>query len=250
MARWFWERLGAERIQFYPEPQTLRKSEIEAEIAELQEIQALAPNLKRRIAGGLAKVISESDYDARVRERIEELADLHDHWNGELITETIEVISHYWMRPGATTLPGLPAGILYSSGMDGPDVGASKILDADFSTRWEISFSPAEVVIDLGYPKRIDGIRVRQGAKPGPRENLAAVDVYAALHPNQLEDEGNLIGSGLAFNDGATDGWNAKDLTPKRARYVRILITKTDHASDHAIVRGVEFRTRCRQLDN
>lgn len=243
MARKFWERLSSTRILFYQEPLDLDRDEMDARIAELQAILALPDNIKAILAEANPTIGSTSDFDDVFEDELFQLADQRDYYDNAnvTVTEEIEVVDHRWMHPAEMSLgPGTLVDFC------GEEVGNEAIgaIDGIGSNSWQHDVDEVhEITIDLGYKKRIDGIRVKSSASPGGPLQLSGVDVRIASKLANLDDAASLVGEDLSFTDPLE---NDRDLTARTGRYIRVTIGSTGHNSNHITLRDVCFRTRPR----
>ena len=243
MARKFWEKVNGSRIQFYDEPRDLLLVDVDARIAEIQVVLGLADSVKALLIQSFPGVQSEAEFDAIFEDELRELADQRDYYHGSNVTvqETIDVIDHRWMSPADMSLG---AGTIVS--VCGEEVGneAIKAIDGAGGTNWQHDVDEVHVIVfDLGYKKRIDGIRIKNPGGPGNPLRLTGVDVDVANNFGGLDKPESRVGSGLAFEDPNS---NDRNLTTRTGRFVRLTIAATAHASNHVTVREIEMRTRPR----
>ena len=243
MARKFWERVGAQRIRFYTDPEEFVKDDVVAEIARLQAILALPDTTKALIAAGLpGGAEDEAAFDRIWLDQIEQLADILDYWDYDQQTEDVVTVLQGWLSPANMSLG--PASIVAVSG---EEVGNEAInaIDGQNGTNWQSDVDEVhEIIFDLGYSKRIDGICVKNTASPGNPLLLRNCDVYVNNSVNGLATNANAqVGTGLDFAD---PDRNERDLTTRNGRYVRLVIGSTDHPQNHVTVREIEIRCRAR----
>lgn len=243
MAKKFWEKLSNSRIQFYDEPLDLRIEDADARIAELQAILALSDQIKGLLVQTNPAITTIQEFDAIWDDELMQLADQRDYFDNSnvTITEEIEVVDHRWMEmPDMSLAPGT----VYSVCGEEVSNPASQAIDGMNGTNWQHDVDEVhEIVLDLGYKKRIDGIRISNPSSPGNPFLLSGVQVYIASGPGGLDDESNHVGVDLEFTDPDD---NDRDLETKTGRYVRIVIGSTGHGSNHISLREISLRTRPR----
>lgn len=243
MARKFWERLSGSRIQFYDEPLDLRIEDADARIAQLQEILALPNSAKALLVQSFPSVQTEAEFNAIFEDELADLSDQRDYFDNSNVTvqEVIDVIDHRYMSPADMSLG--PGTIVSFCGEEVANPAANAI-DGINGNSWQHDVDEAhELVIDLGYRKRIDGIRIKNPASPGNPLLLSGVQVFVANGINGLDTPSNQVGFDLTFLD---PNDNDRDLTTKTGRYIKIQIGSTAHGSNHITIREIEFRTRPR----
>lgn len=243
MARKFWEKLSNTRLQFYDEPQDLREADLDQLIADNQEILALPDSAKAILVEANPTVGTEAEFDAIFENELARLADIKDYMSGQTVTlsDTIDVVDHRWMSPADMALG--PGTIVSFCGEEvaNPAVNA---IDGANGTNWQHDVNEVhQLEIDLGYRKRIDGIRVVNSATPGGPLQLSGVDVRVANRLGRLDDTESLVGTGLAFTD---PNQNDRDLTLRNGRFIRITVGSTGHGNNNITIREIEFRTRPR----
>lgn len=243
MARKFWERVNNNKIQFYDEPSDLQKDVMDARIAELQEVLAQPDHIKAMLVQAFPSVSTEAEFNAIFEDELAALADQRDYYDNDNVTtqEVIDVIDYRWMSPADMSLG---AGVVVSA--CGEEVGNEAIgaIDSIGGNSWQHDVDHVhEILFDLGYVKRIDGIRVRNTATPGDPLQLSGVQVYVAGSINNLDSPGAYVGTDLEFTDPSD---NDRDLTPRNGRYIKVVIGSTAHTSNHITVRDIELRTRPR----
>ena len=243
MARKFWERVSATKIQFYNEPLDLERDAVDARIAEIQSILALPANVLALLVQTFPGVGTEAEFLDVFETELAELADQRDYYANENVTvvETIDVVDHRWISPAEMSLG---AGTIES--FCGEEIGseAANAIDGLNGTNWQHDFDHAhELIVDLGYKKRIDGIRIRNTASPGAPLQLSGVDVFVAGSLAKIDDPESHVGVGLEFT-GPDD--NDNDLTTRNGRFVKLAVASTGHGSNHITIRELELRTRPR----
>ncbi len=244
MARKFWERVSGTKILFYKGPLELLRDDADTQISELQAVLALPSNLKALIAGGLAGIAQdEAAFDAHFEDQLQEVADRRDYFHGDNVTvqETIEVVDHRWMSPADMALG---AGAIVE--VCGEETGNEAInaIDGAGGTNWQHDVDHEhELTFDLGYLKRIDGIRVISSPTPGVALQLSNVQVRVSGSIGGFDKPESHVGVDLAFTDPDN---NDRDLTIRNGRYVRITVGSTAHGDNHITVREIELRTRPR----
>lgn len=242
MARKFWERLSGSRIQFYKDPLDLRIEDVDAKILEIQTILALDDSVKALIAAG-NPALTEAQFNEAFEDELAEIADQRDYFDNSNVTiqEVIDVIDFRWMSPADMSLA---PGVIVS--FCGEEVAnpAINAIDGVAGQNWQHDVDEIhELVIDLGYRKRIDGIRIKNTASPGNPLLLSGVQVFVANGINGLDNPANQVGVDLTFLD---PNDNDRTLTTKTGRYIKIQIGSTAHGSNHITIRDIEFRTRPR----
>lgn len=241
MARKFWERVNATRIQFYDEPQDLMRDEADARILEIQTLLALPNEVKALLVQSFPSVSTEAEFNKIFQDELDELADRRDYYSNQNVTiqEIIDVIDHRWMSPSDMSIA---PGVIHSFCGEEVSNPATNAIDGTAGTNWQHDVDEEhQLIIDLGYSKRIDGIRIKNTPSPGAALLLSGVQVFAANTINNLD--ANQIGVDLTFLD---PNDNDRTLTTKNGRYVKIVIGSTGHASNHITIRDIEFRTRPR----
>ncbi len=244
MARKFWEKLSNTLIQFYNEPQRLDRDDTDARIAELDEILNLSSNVKALLAQVNPAIVTEAEFNALFRDERDMLADHRDFMRSETVTvsDTIDVIDHLWLSPADMALG---PGVLQSFCGEEVSDPAANAIDGMNGTNWQHDVDEIHsLVIDLGYSKRIDGIRVINSPTPAAPLQLSDVDVWVGglskVTAGAPEDR---VGVGLAFTD---PNGNDRNLTISNGRYVRIDIGSTAHGSNNITLREIEFRVNVR----
>lgn len=239
MARKFWEKLSNQKIQFYDNPRDEERDDIDLQIADLQAIVALPASQKAIVFATLPNIGSEAEFDKFYNDQINILADVRDWFDNTTVTtpENIDSVDHRWISPADMTLG---AGVITSvcgEEVANPAIGA---IDGVGSNSWQHDVDEVHVIVfDLGYVKRISGIRVKNTVAPGGPLQLSGVEVDVAGSVAKLDDAASRVGTGLAFTGG---GDQDQDLTLRNGRYVRVTIGSTGHASNHITVRDIEMR--------
>lgn len=239
MARKFWEKLSNTRIQFYDEPREEIRDDIDARIVDLQAILALPDSQKALISETLPAGLTIAQFNAIYQDEVDMLADIRDWLNAATVTvaEDIESVDHRWMSPVDMALG---AGVVTS--FCGEEVGNEAIgaIDGVTGNSWQHDVDETHVIVfDLGYTKRISGLRVKNTPTPGAALQLSNVDVDVAPTVAKLDDAASRVGSALEFTAGDDVD---QDLTLRNGRYVRVTIGSTAHASNHVTVRDFEVR--------
>lgn len=243
MARKFWEKITNTEIQFYDEPQDLVTTSIDTQIEDLQELLGLPSSAKEIIVQSNPAIATEAEFDALFQGDLDRLSDQRDYFGAQAVTvvDNIDVIDHRWMSPA-----DLSVGSGTIESVCGEEVGNEAInaIDGTTTTNWQHDINAVHViVIDLGYPKRIDGIRIRNAAVPNGATQLSGVDVDVAITVANLDDPSNRVGTALEFTD---PGDNDRNLTIHNGRYVRLTIASTGHAQNNITLREIELRTKPR----
>lgn len=246
MARKFWERVSGQKLRFYTDPEEFTKDDVVAEIARLQAILLLPDETKALIAAGqVGSIQTEAEFAQLFQRQIDELADILDYWTYDQQTEDVVTVLQGWMSPADMALG--PATIVAVCGEEVGNESAGAI-DGTGTTNWQHDEDHAhEIIFDLGYSKRIDGICVKNTASPGNPLLLRGCDVYVNNTLNGLATNANAhVGVGLDFAD---PDRNERDLATRNGRYVRMTIAGSDHNSNHVTVRDIELRVRARTFN-
>lgn len=239
MARKFWEKVSNTKIQFYDAPREEIRDDVDARIADLQAIVALPDSQKAIIAETLPGGLTSEEFDQIYQDEIDELADIRDWMNAAVVTvsEDIDSVDHRWMSPADMALG---AGAIYSvCGEEGGNEAIGAI-DGVGGNSWQHDADEVHVIVfDLGYVKRISGLRVKNTPSPGAALQLSNVDVDVASAVANLDKPESRVGEALEFTAGDDVD---QDLTLRNGRYVRVTIGSTAHASNHITVRDFEVR--------
>lgn len=244
MAKKYWEKLSNKRLQFYDAPQDLRDTDLDARIADLQTLLALPAEVKALLAGAMPAVADEAAFDALFQDELELKLDIRDFMHGQTVTvlEQIDVVDYRWMSPA-----DLAGGMAAVESVCGEEAGnpAAQAINGVNGDNWQHDLDhPHEIVIDLGYKKRIDGIRIAlPTSSPGTPFILRDVQVHLANGVAGLDNPESHVGVDLEFADA---GDNDRALTSHVGRYLRLQIGSTDHHSNHITVRDIYLRTRVR----
>lgn len=243
MARKFWEKVNNTKIQFYDDPNDFLEADVDARITELQTILALPDNAKALLVQSFPSVTTEAEFNKIFEDELDLLADRKDNFGNQTVTvqDTIDVIDHRWMSPSEMSVA---PGVIHS--FCGEEVAnlAAFAIDGIGANSWQHDVDEVhELIIDLGYKKRIDGLRVKNTASPGNPLLLSGVDIFVANGINGLDDPDNLVGLDLAFTDPSD---NDRTLTTKTGRYIKMTVGSTGHGSNHITIRDIEFRMRPR----
>lgn len=252
MAKKYWERVGGNQIRFYDEPLQVLKDETLARILELQEILGAPDHIKAIIAQANPAIKTPAEFDNAFRGELEELAERLDYWDMDTIVETVDVADFGWFKLSDGQLgPGVVLAVC------GEEVAnpAAQAIDGLGGTNWQHDADHSadpdnpfhEIVLDLGYKSRIDGIRFNLGATPGNPLQLSLVNVYFANSQNGVFNNANAhVGVDLEATTPNNGNFAELDLTARAGRYLRITIGATGHASNHITLRELEVRKRPR----
>lgn len=247
MARKFWERVGGNQIRFYDEPTQVLKDETLARIAELQEILTAPDHIKAFIAQANTAITTEAEFEKVFTDEIEELAERLDYWDMDTIQETIDFADSGWFKPADGQLgPGVVLAVC------GEEVGneAGLAIDGVNGTNWQHDTDEIhDIVFDLGYKARIDGIRIFTGPTPSNALLLSGVQVFVAGSVNGLQANPNShTGVDLEFSDPAdiVNDFIERDLVPRSGRYIQLQVGSTAQGSNHITLRDVQIRKRVR----
>lgn len=243
MARKFWERLSGTRIQFYDEPQDLMIADADARILELQNILTAPNEVKAIMVQSFPGAETEAEFDKIFQDELDRLADQRDYFSNQNVTvqDTIDVVDHRWMSPSEMSLA---PGVIES--FCGEEIGneAANAIDGLNGTNWQHDFDHVhDITIDLGYKKRIDGIRISLTASPGSPLQLSGVQVFVAGSVNNLTNPASHVGVDLSFTDPLD---NDRNLTIRNGQFVKLEIGSTAHASNHITIREIQLRTKPR----
>ncbi len=257
MAKKYWERVGGNQIRFYDEPTQVLKDETQARILELQEILAAPDHIKAFIAQANPAITTEEEFEAIFQDELEELAERLDYWDMDTIVENVDVADFGWFKLSDGQLgPGV---VLAACG---EEVGfeAALAIDGLSGTNWQHDHDhtgevdgegdPAEfhdIVLDLGYKARIDGIRINTGATPGNPLQLSLVNVYlAGSEAGVFNNPNSHVGVDLEFVTPNNGNFVENDLTVRTGRYLRLTIGATGHNTNHITLKELEVRKRPR----
>ncbi len=251
MARKFWERVGGNQIRFYDEPLQVLKDETLARIAELQEILAAPDHIKAFIAQGNPAINTEEEFEEIFTDELEELAERLDYWDMDTIVESIDVADSGWFNLSDGQLgPGTVVAVC------GEEIGneAPLAIDGQGGTNWQHDHDHTgeedefhELIVDLGYKARIDGIRFNLGATPGNALRLSVVNIYVASSESGVFNNPNAhVGVDLEATAPNNGNFAELDLTIRTGRFVRITVGSTGHNLNHITLKDFEIRKRPR----
>ena len=244
MARKFWERLNVNKIQFYDDPVDVLAADIDLRIAELQSILGLPDEAKLALAKQFLAIDDTQLFNKLFGDELEQIADQRDYFSNKnvVVSDMIDVVDHRWMSPSEMSLGTATIVSFCGEEVANPAINA---IDGVVGTNWQHDVDEVhEIIIDLGYMKRIDGIRVRNPASPGNPFMLSGVTVFVANDINALDNNpASQVGTNLAFAD---PGDNDRDLTVRNGQFIKLTIPATGHLQNHVSLRDLEFRTRPR----
>lgn len=257
MAKKYWERVGGNQIRFYDEPLQVLKDETLARISELQEILAAPDHIKAFIAQANPAISTEEEFEKVFTDELEELAERLDYWEMDTLEEMFDIADSGWFKLSDGQLgPGTVVAVC------GEEIGneAALAIDGLSGTNWQHDHdhtgeldadeNPAEfhdIVFDMGYKARIDGIRFNLGATPGNPLQLSDVNVYISSSENGVFNNPNThVGVALEATAPNNGNFAELDLTIRTGRFVRITVGSTGHNSDHITIKEVEVRKRTR----
>lgn len=237
----FWEQESATELRFYTDPAVFILADVTARIAELQANLAL-PDHQKALMTVPAGVQTNAEFDQFFTDELELLADIADFFAYAPRIETLNVADFAWMSPADLTLgPGTIDSVC------GEEIGNEAVLAIDgvpAGSNWQHDTDHAHsITIDLGYTKRLDGIRFDLPASPGAALILHGIDVYVAKKLANLPD--NQVGFGLDMGV-SPSGPIDFNLTAHNGQFIQIDVASTDHASNHITIRDLEFRMRTR----
>lgn len=242
MAKKFFERENSTTLNAFDGPVVLDKTVADARILELLDILDEPDYIKQlMVAGTGAGTVAE--FDAQFQSELDTLGDQGDFYDNSTVTtvESFDAIDHRWMSPSDLRLG---AGTIQS--FCGEEVGNEAInaVDGVNNTNWQHDFDHVhDITIDLGYKKRIDGIRISLTASPGTPLQLSGVQVFVAGNVNKLTDPASHVGVDLEFTDPLD---NDRNLTIRNGRFVKLEIGSTGHANNHVTIREIQFRMKPR----
>lgn len=243
MAKKFIERENNTTLNAFDAPRALDKDEGDARILEIQDILDDPSYKKSLMISGVPAASSEEEFDALHEAELNVLADQADFYSNETVTvvESFDAIDYRWMTPADLNLG---PGVIESFCGEEVSNPASNAIDGLNNTNWQHDLDHEhEIVIDLGYIKRIDGIRINLTASPAVPLQLSGVQVYVAGTVAKLADANSHVGVDLEFTDG---GDNDRTLTIRNGRYIKIVVGSTGHGSNHITVRDIQFRMKPR----
>lgn len=246
MARKFIERENPTTLNFFDGSGEGLKAAIDTRIAEIEDILDDPIYKKELMAAGVPGANTEEAFDAIFTDELHQLADQGDWFDNTTVTavEAFDAVDYRWMSPSDMYLdPGTIESFC------GEEVGSEAIqaIDGINGTNWQHDVDEVhELVIDLGYIKRIDGIRISLSAVPAGPLQLSTVQVYVAGIVAKLDDAESHVGVDLEFTDGND---NDRDLTIRNGRYVKLEIGSTGHASNHITIREIQFRFKPRTAE-
>lgn len=258
MARKFWEKLGGNKIQFYDEPAIVEKDAALARIVELDEILNASDHIKSFIAQANPAITTEQEFYDLFEEERAELAERLDYWGMDTIVESVDVVDSGFFRPADGQLG--PATVVAVSN-DEVGFEAAFAIDGITANTWRSEDNPQadpdnivphDLIVDLGYKRRISAIRIHQGASPGNRLLLSDVNVFVALKLNGLLDnpDGGVnnpstqVGFNLDFSNPAdiVGNFNEQPLATRSGRFIRITIALTGHNQNALTFRDFEIK--------
>ena len=239
MSRKFWERMSANKVRFYGTPADYHKDELLADIAELRAVLDVPGSVKEIMVAAMPMVDTIEAFDKGYQSEIGRLADMVDYFGYESEEETISTFSFGWMSPADMALGPATVVDVCCEEIGNEAAGA---IDGVGSNTWKHQENHAHhLVLDLGYNKRIDGIRFKKTASPPAATDLIGVDVRVAGGLAGLEHPEALVGSDLMAD---RPGDNDFMLTPRTGRKVKITVNSTGAGNNSITIRDIEFRFR------
>lgn len=251
MATRFYERLNANKIRIWQVTTEFDFETVKGDISELKELIELSDGAKEQLvlkspelAGTMPdpeKSIVENFDEVNEKKR-EQLQNVLDYWDMDRIPASgiEEVVDSYIDLSKINQGSGALIESFCGEELLNP---ASNAINGQNGNHWEhILDGPHFITIDFNYVKTIDAVRVWIPNNNAPFK-LRDVVLKGSQNINQIDNEGNIIASGVDFT--GDNSWAEFEFPGgnKKMRYLRMENMSTDHILNTIRIREIEVRS-------
>lgn len=221
----FYEPVAGD-LKLWADPDTFVEEDLQAELDELLELQALSEEARDLTN---CPELTRDDFDTFILSKIDMLKDILDFFNYDNKPLALNVKDGIWFTPIA----------IESVCGEEPGQEATLTIDGFNNTYWEDrTDEPHNIIWQLrDYKKRMSKLRVRVGSSS--RNLLTGVDIYIADTVGALDNPGRLVVSGLDLV--VPNSWEEIDLGSKwNGRYIRFTGFGSTHASNQVRIQEIQ----------
>lgn len=217
---------GDTELKLWADPDTFVEADLEAELSELLELQALSEEA-RELTG--CSELTRDDFDIQIQDRIDIVRDILDFFGYDNKTLNITAKDGAWF---------LPVAVENSCGEElGREAGFA--IDGEVNTFWQHEDNEThEIDFKIrDYRKRVEKIRIYRGVNA--RSALNNLDIYIANSVGGLNDPENLHATGVSIS--TDDAWNEIILSSKgRGKYLRLTGFGSANAVNEVRIREIQ----------
>lgn len=253
MAKLFYRTAnGDTEIEAYNDPQVRVVSDLETELATIQELEAFSPDLRGKLAQGApAFGISQGQFpdlqalDDFLEARRWQILDLLDlPLYSKQPPANFNVATDAWFLPEAVEGASDDNGVdLAAFAADAVGGGTPDPNDPEHSTWWQSEINGLRTITFRlrSYPKKVLGIRLRTNASDG-RSHLQDVTIKMSRGISLIDDPSNIVDSSVDFVYTGS-AWMEHTLpAPKfNCRYIKLEVAQSLHSNaDHVRIRSIQ----------
>lgn len=253
----FYERLNQTKIRLWQVVAVFDIDSLKGDVSELSELLSLSDGAKEQLIQKSIDLLGSNpdpeqtqveNFDESSKKKLEEYQDIIDYWDMDRLPASgiEEIVDSYIDLSKINQGSGA---LIHSVCGEEPSNPSGFAVDGMNGTHWEHSTDELHhITIDLNYPKSINGIRFWIPNDNAPFQ-LRNVVIRGAQNINAIDDESNLIASGIDFTGNGS--WAEFDFPNgnKKLRYLKLENISTDHGSNTIRIREIELRAHIRFFD-